>query len=308
MKHQFRLLVILATLMVITACGTSAPPTPTITPTASATHTPEATPTSTPTPTFTPLPSPTPSPSATATSPAAATRQSVPVYGYEIVAEHPHDPMAFTQGLVYEDGIFYEGTGQWGESTVRHVDIESGEVIQSVDIAPELFGEGITIWEDRVIQITWRSQVAFVYDKVTLEQIGQFSYETEGWGITHDGEQLIMSDGTDIVSFRDPDTFAVTGQIRVNDQGQPVTMLNELEYVEGEIWANLWLTDLIARIDPATGNVTGYIDLTGILPPELRSDDPDEVLNGIAYDPETGRIWVTGKRWPTMFEIRLVAP
>ena len=233
---------------------------------------------------------------------------TAPVYDYRVVAEYPHDPDAFTQGLVYVDGVLYEGTGLEGRSTLRRVDLESGRVLDSVPLADQHFGEGIAVLGDRVYQLTWQSGICFVYDRETFERQDQFSYPTEGWGLTTDGEQLIMSDGTDRLYFRDPETFEETGHVDVRDGGAPVVNLNELEFVDGEVWANVWKTDRIARIDPATGRVTGWIDLTGLLSPVARAERPVDVLNGIAHDPETGRIFVTGKLWPTLFEIELVPP
>ena len=226
-------------------------------------------------------------------------------YSYEIINSYPHDPDAFTQGLVWEDGMFYEGTGLYGRSSLRYVASETGEVQQIIPIPEEYFGEGIVIWDDRIIQITWQNQTAFVYDKTTFEQIGTFNYAGEGWGITHDGSCLIMSNGTNIISFRDPETFTEIGQIQVFDNNGPVVRLNELEYIDGEIFANVWQTNRIVRIDPETGQVVGNIDLTNLLD-TTNLTQPVDVLNGIAYDAENGRLFVTGKLWPTLFEIELV--
>ena len=231
-----------------------------------------------------------------------------PVAGYEVVAEYPHDPAAFTQGLTFQDGELLEGTGQLGESTLRRVDLESGAVEDSVALANRHFGEGIAVLGDRVFQLTWRTNTCFVYDRATFALLDTFTYATEGWGLTTDGERLIMSDGSDRLFFRDPDTFAKTGSVRVRDGGFPVDDLNELEYVDGEVWANVWTTDRIARIDPATGRVVGWIDLTGLLPEEDRERYKVDVLNGIAHDPASGRILVTGKYWPTLFEIAVGPP
>jgi glutamine cyclotransferase len=270
---------------------------PSGTPIAAVTDTPA--PTVTPAPTFTPTPTPAPS---VCDTPASL---SIPVYSYQVVNAYPHDPAAFTQGLVWDQDVLYEGTGLNGRSSLRRVDLASGEVLHSQALSADYFGEGITVWEDRIIQLTWTTHVGFVYDKATFQQIGQFEYPTEGWGLTHDGEYLIMSDGTAIVHFLDPDTFEEVRQVEVRDENGPVFRLNELEYVCGEIWANIWQTDRIARIDPDTGQVVGWIDLTWLLNADDRSQ-PVDVLNGIAYDAEHDRLFVTGKLWPRLFEIRLV--
>jgi len=241
--------------------------------------------------TATPEPSPTPAPP--------------PTYGYEVVASYPHDPEAFTQGLIFYNGGLYEGTGRWGESTLREVALESGAVLRSRNLEDQYFGEGITLFEDKIFQLTWQEQTGFVYDRATFEPLQTFTYPHEGWGITHDGERLIVSDGTATIRFWDPVTLQEIGRIAVRDDQGPVNRLNELEYVDGEIWANIWLTDRIARISPQTGEVLGYIDLTGLLDTS-KLTQPADVLNGIAYDPATGRIFVTGKLWPTLYEIRVV--
>lgn len=234
-----------------------------------------------------------------------ATGDQVPVYGYEIVREYPHDPEAFTQGLIYHDGLLYEGTGIQGASTIRKVELGTGEVLQIRRLPSRYFGEGIALWEDRLLQLTWKSHVGFVYEREGLRQIGEFTYPTQGWGLTHDGSRLIMSDGTAILRFYDPDTFEETGRIEVRDSEGAIEKLNELEYVQGEIYANVWQTDRIATISPKTGDVIGWIDLGG-LKPEPDPDHPIDVLNGIAYDAEGGRLFVTGKYWPKLFEIKLV--
>ncbi len=245
-------------------------------------------------------------PSITEAYPAPAEHISTaPVYTYQIVNQYPHDPTAFTQGLVWYDGAFYEGTGLRGESTLRRVNPETGEVQQSIPLPENYFGEGIVLWDDKIIQITWQEQTAFVYDRETFEQVGEFTYDTEGWGITHDGRSLIMSDGSNTLYFRDPETFAETGQVQVLDGSTPISQLNELEYINGEVWANVWQTDRIARIDPTTGQVTGWVDLSGLRPLETQSDS-NAVLNGIAYDAANGRLFITGKRWPILYEIEIV--
>ena len=250
-------------------------------------------------PTLTPPPPPTPTPEP---SPTAA---PPPTYSYEVINNYPHDPEAFTQGLLYYEGGFYEGTGRWGESTLREVALESGTVLRSQPLEPQYFGEGIALVGDKIYQLTWQEQTGFVYDRATFEPLQTFSYPHEGWGITYDGSRLIVSDGTADIRFWDPATLQETGRITVRDQEGPVNRLNELEYVNGEIWANIWLTDLIARISPETGEVLGYIDLTGLLDARTLTQ-PVDVLNGIAHDPETGRPFVTGKLWPTLFEIEVV--
>jgi glutaminyl-peptide cyclotransferase len=228
-----------------------------------------------------------------------------PVYTYVIVNIYPHDRDAFTQGLVFEDGFLYEGTGLYGHSTLRRVDLETGNILQVHELSDEYFGEGITIYEDKIIQLTWKSSTGFVYDKNTFELLREFSYPTEGWGITHDGERLIMSDGTSTLYFMNPQTFERVGQLEVSDNDGPVTRLNELEYIKGEIYANVWQTDRIARIAPETGRVIAWVSLQGLLTAEDRLEHVD-VLNGIAYDAQNNRLFVTGKLWPKLFEIKLV--
>jgi len=227
-----------------------------------------------------------------------------PVYGYEIVRVYPHDPDAFTQGLVYEGGFLYESTGLHGRSSLRRVELETGRVVKIHHLPPEFFGEGVTIWKDRLIQLTWHERTGFVYEKETFRLLRTFTYATEGWGLTHDGRWLIRSDGTETLFFLDPETFREVKRVRVHDRGQPVRFLNELEYVRGEVYANVWQTDCLVRISPRTGRVLGWVDLRGLLSPEdLRR--PVDVLNGIAYDAERDRLFVTGKLWPKVFEIRL---
>lgn len=232
-------------------------------------------------------------------------QKSTPSFTYKIVNSWPHDSSAFTQGLVYEDGVLYESTGEYGRSSLRRVELETGQVLKQRDLERQFFGEGITLWRDRIVQLTWRSQQGFVYDKRTFALLKTFSYDTEGWGITQDGAYLIMSDGTSTLRFLDPETFRVVKSIQVRDENGPVNFLNELEYVKGEIYANVWRTDRIARISPSTGCVMGWVNLAGLLPDAERAD-VENVLNGIAYDPERDRLFVTGKRWPKLFEITLV--
>lgn len=247
---------------------------------------------------------------ATPIAPAAASshsaQEATPVYGYRVLNEYPHDPYAFTQGLVYEDGILYEGTGlTLGRSSLRRVALETGEVLQIHNLDPELFGEGISVVDDRIWQLTWQNHMAFLYDKETFQQLATVQYPTEGWGLTYDGERLIMSDGTATLYFRDPNTFELLGQIAVHDEQGPVARLNELEYINGQVFANVWTTDRIAIIDPATGRVDAWLDLTGLL--DL-SDLPEEVdvLNGVAYDSAGNRLFLTGKWWPALYEIEII--
>lgn len=227
------------------------------------------------------------------------------LYTYTVVEGFPHDVNAFTQGLQYEAGDLYEGTGINGASTLRRVELDTGEVKESVSLANEYFGEGIAIIGDRVVQLTWRSNKGFIYNKATFEYLGEFAYTGEGWGITYDGEHAIMSDGTSTLRFLDPNTFEEDHRITVFDNSGLVRLLNELEYIDGRIYANVWRSDRIARIDPDTGEVVSWIDLTGLLPASAQSGNED-VLNGIAYDPLLDRLFVTGKRWPLLFHIDLV--
>jgi glutaminyl-peptide cyclotransferase len=224
---------------------------------------------------------------------------------YEVINRYPHDPGAFTQGLIYLDGYLYESTGLYGESSLRKVALETGEVLKQVDLPQDVFGEGLTVWDETLLQLTWREGTGFVYDLETFALMGQFSYPMEGWGLTHDGERLILSDGTSTLYYVDPNTYQITGRVNVTYQGEEIERLNELEFIRGEVFANIWQTDRIVRINPHTGEVTGWIDLGGILDPGLRTPDTD-VLNGIAYDPAGDRLFVTGKRWPVLYQIRLV--
>ena len=234
-----------------------------------------------------------------------ASLAGVPEYGYEIVHTYHHDPLAFTQGLLYYNGFLYEGTGLENQSSIRKVKLETGEVLQKRDLSGEYFGEGIIVWKDRLLELTWKAEKGFIYDLASFEPRGQFPYPGEGWGLTSDGKRIIMSDGSAQLRFWDPETLRETGRITVTDGGRPIDQLNELEWVEGEIYANIWQTDRIARIDPRNGHVTGWINLRGLLLPQDYNDLTD-VLNGIAYDAATHRLFVTGKRWPKLFEIRLV--
>jgi len=227
-------------------------------------------------------------------------------YTYEVVRAYPHDRNAFTQGLLFADGFLYESTGQYGRTNLRKVDLETGQVQQSVPLESQFFGEGLTLFGERLIQLTWRAQVGFVYDRESFARRDQFTYLTEGWGLTHDGRRLIMSDGTSVLYFLDPENFAEIGQLQVRDDRGPVTRLNELEWVDGEIFANVWQTDYIARISPQSGRVTGWIFLGDLLSAEDHPRVSDAVLNGIAYDPVAKRLFATGKLWPKLFEIKLI--
>ncbi len=238
--------------------------------------------------------------------PTATSPKSIPVYRYRVVNTYPHDPQAFTQGLEYYNGYLYESTGLEGQSTLRKVELRTGRVLQRHRLLPEIFAEGITIFGNRIYQLTWRNGICFVYDRDTFRVESEFRYSGEGWGLTNDGTYLIMSDGSDTLVFRDPATFGVVRRLKVHANGVPVRDLNELEYIEGEIWANVWQTDLIARISPQTGEVVAWVDLSGLLPEADRRNA--DVLNGIAYDKQNKRIFVTGKLWNKLFEIELVPP
>jgi glutaminyl-peptide cyclotransferase len=231
--------------------------------------------------------------------------QTGQVYGYKVVDIYPHDKDSFTQGLVYDKGILYEGTGGYGASSLRKVDLETGKAQKQIHLPPWIFGEGIALWKDSIIQLTWRSQLGFVYNKESFARTGNFTYKTEGWGLTSDESHLIMSDGSDVLYFLDPETFKVQEQVRVKDSRGFVRGLNELEYINGEIYANIWTSNEIAIISPKTGEVRAWIDLEGMLPEEDRAGA--NVLNGIAYDPLNDRLFITGKLWPKLFEIDLVA-
>ena len=239
---------------------------------------------------------------------APVSQAGVPEYTFEVVHSYPHDRTAFTEGLFYLDGFLYESTGIEGASSVRKVRLETGEVVQRHDLPSAYFGEGIIQWKDRLIQLTYKTEVGFVYNLSTFETERRFEYPGEGWAMTQDGKNIFMSDGTAQIRIWDPETLQELRRITVTDQGQPVPNVNELEWVKGQIYANIWETDRIARIDPATGRVVGWIDLAGLLNPNERIAGPEgtDVLNGIAYDAQGNRLFVTGKRWPKLFEIRLV--
>ena len=223
-------------------------------------------------------------------------------YTYNVVNVYPHDETAFTQGLIFEDGNIIESTGRYGQSTLRRVELETGNIIQFHALPDQFFGEGITIFGDKIIQLTWKNHTGFVYDKSSFDLLQEFEYPTQGWGITHNGSTLIMSDGTATLYFLDPETFQTIGQVEVYDE-EPVTSLNELEYINGSVYANIWKKDQIAIIDPETGKVTGWIDLSGINDSEKTTEN---VLNGIAYDQNGDRLFVTGKMWSQLFEIELI--
>jgi glutamine cyclotransferase len=225
-------------------------------------------------------------------------------YGYKVIHSYPHDKDAFTQGLFYDEGVLYEGTGQEASSSLRKVELETGKVLQQLNLPSNLFGEGITLYNNRIFEVTWTSKVGFVYEKSTFKQINKIYYQTQGWGLTTMNDKIVMSDGTNVIYFFEPEMFTVVSRIEVYDNEQKVDSLNELEYINGEIWANIWMTDRIVRIDPGTGKVLGYINLAGILN-DPNTDTRVNVLNGIAYDKSGNRIFVTGKNWPKLFEIRI---
>jgi glutamine cyclotransferase len=236
---------------------------------------------------------------------APASPQATPVYGYSIVQTYPHDSSAFTEGLLYHEGSLYESTGLKGQSSIRKVNLETGKVEQRRDLPVDYFGEGIAIRRGHLVQLTYTTQLGFVYDLATFEPRSEFTYPGEGWALASDGQRLVMSDGTPELRFLDFETLRETRRLQVTADGVPVKNLNELEWVKGEIFANIWHSDRIARIDPATGRVTGWIDLSGLLAPSERTD-PEAVLNGIAWDSAGDRLFVTGKRWPKLFQIRVV--
>jgi len=261
----------------LSACGVTAAPTATVTPTN----------TSTPT-----IP------------PSATPKGAVPTYTYRVVQRWPHDTSAFTEGLAFADGKLYESDGLNGKSSVRIVELQTGSIEKKVDLAAEYFGEGLALLGGKLYQLTWKNQKGFVYDEGSLEKTGEFSYQGQGWGLAQDGSSLVMSNGSNVIAFIDPQTFRVQRTIRVFDRGIPVVNINELEFIKGEIYANVWLTDRIARIDPVSGDILGWIDLSGLRPAETLKDK-EAVLNGIAYDAANERLFITGKRWPTLFEIKL---
>jgi glutamine cyclotransferase len=230
----------------------------------------------------------------------------VPEYGYQVVNTYPHDPGAFTEGLFYWNGFLYESTGLEFQSSIRKVRLETGEVVQRHNLPDQYFGEGIINWKDRLIQLTYKTELGFIFDLGTFMEQKRFTYSGEGWALTQDGQRILMSDGTPQIRFWDPETLRETGRITVTDEGRPVKNVNELEWIKGEIFANIWETDRVARIDPSSGRVVGWINLAGLLDAVDRRSGQVDVLNGIAYDAEHDRIFVTGKKWPKLFEIRLV--
>lgn len=242
------------------------------------------------------------------------TVSTVPTFTYEIVNTFPHDPKAFTQGLIFHNGFFYESTGQYEESTLRKVEIATGKILQQTPLGDDFFGEGAAILGDKIFQLTWREGTAFVYDVADLKPIKELRYTGDGWGLTTDGTHLIMSDGTHVIRFVDPETFKTVRTITVNrEDGRPLMQINELEFIKGEIWANIWHSEKpqtlgrpnhIARIDPTSGKLLGFIDLSGISPEDQRRDS-ENTLNGIAYDAAADRIFVTGKNWTKLYEIKI---
>lgn len=238
-------------------------------------------------------------------SPSPPSKRHPREYTFEVVAQYPHDATAFTQGFTFYKGSFYEGTGRQGQSSLRQLDPKTGTVVRKVDLAAEFFGEGITVVGNEVIQLTWVSHIGFVYRLSDFHELRTFQYPGEGWGLTTDGHDLFMSDGSAEIRVLDAGTFSEKRRIKVRDEGKPIDQLNELEFVEGEIFANIWHSDRIARISPHTGEVVGWIDLTGLLGPFYQRE-PEAVLNGIAYDRDGKRLFVTGKLWPKIFEIRVL--
>jgi glutamine cyclotransferase len=234
----------------------------------------------------------------------ASAKSTATYYTYNIVNTYPHDTSAFTEGLVYSDGFLYESTGLNGASSLRRVDLTTGNVLQEVMLPDQYFGEGIAVVNNTIIQLTWQSNIGFIYNKTTFAMLGNFTYPTQGWGLTFDGKNLIMSDGTDHLYFLNPTTFQQTGQIQVHDGDTPVVNINSLDYINGEVYANIWLTNTIAIINPETGQVKAWIDLTGL--PDENYSNPNAVLNGIAYDQQNNRLFVTGKDWPNLYQIKLI--
>jgi glutamine cyclotransferase len=240
-----------------------------------------------------------------ASASAAAVRAAIPTYGVDVIHTYPHDPTAYTEGLFYLDGYIYESTGLEQHSSIRKVKLETGEVLQKLEIPSQYFGEGIVNWDGRLLSLTWKSHLGFIFDLATFKRQGQFRYEGEGWALTQDGRQILMSDGTPQIRFINPQTLKETGRITVTLDGKPVPNVNELEWIKGEIYANVWQSDWILRIDPHDGHVVGLINLAGLLRSSDRVPGQTDVLNGIAYDAKGDRLFVTGKNWPKLFEIRL---
>jgi glutamine cyclotransferase len=232
---------------------------------------------------------------------------ATPVYSYKVVAKYPHSTSSYTEGFFYRDGLFYEGTGLNAHSELMAIDPATGQIQQHITLPPQYFGEGIIDWGPNIYEWTWQSHIGFVYDRFSLRLVGQFHYTGEGWGMTRTDREIITSDGSSTLRFRDPKNFAETRHIVVNDEGRAIEQLNELEYIKGEIYANIWHSNRIARISPGDGHVIAWIDLTGILP-ENQMVNAESVLNGIAYDAQKDRLFVTGKQWPAIFEIKLIPP
>jgi glutaminyl-peptide cyclotransferase len=232
---------------------------------------------------------------------------AAPVVYPRVLDTHPHDADAFTQGLVLAAGVLYESTGRYGRSSARRVDLHSGRVLKVLSLSPRLFAEGLTVARGRLYQLTWHAGIAFVRDPENLTELGRLRYEGEGWGLAWDGQSLVMSDGSDVLRFLDPDSFAVTRRLLVHDEGKSVPLLNELEVVDGLVYANIWRTTRIARIDPNDGRVLDWIELAELVPPATNDATPD-VANGIAYDAATGHLLVTGKLWPRLYEVQVPAP
>lgn len=239
----------------------------------------------------------------------AYAQSGIPIYGYKVVRTYPHDTSAYTEGLFYLDGYLYESTGTEGGSSIRKVDLATGKVLQKIDLPPPDYGEGIVAWKNRLIQLTWQSQRGYVYDLHSFKRISQFSYPGEGWALTTDERRIYMSDGTATIRVLDPETLKQVDKIEVTAMGRPLVNINELEWVKGRLYANVWLTQNIVQIDPANGKVVGVINLTGLAPdPQTLTDASNDVLNGIAYDAKHDRLFVTGKRWPSIYEIKLIPP
>lgn len=232
----------------------------------------------------------------------AAARATIPIEPAKVIATFPHDTGAFTEGLLYHDGYLYEATGEPGRSSIRKVDLATGKVLQKVAIPAPTFGEGIAVWKNQIISLTWKQHTGWRWDLKTFRKLGEFHYPGEGWAMTYDGSHILMSDGTDQIRVLDPATMQEVRRITVTANGQPLDMINELEWVDGQILANVWMTNVIARIDPATGRVVGWVDLSA-LTAKIDPSNPDDVPNGIAWDAKGHRLFVTGKEWPTMFEI-----
>jgi len=242
-------------------------------------------------------------------APAPHAQAELPVRGVTVVKTYPHDTAAYTEGLFVLKGQLYESTGEIGASSIRRVDLASGKVLQQADTPPPYYGEGIIAAGDRLVQLTWRNRGGFIYDLASFKPLGVFTYEGEGWALTSDGKSLYMSDGTPTIRKLDPQTLKQTGQIQVTAEGKPLKNLNELEWVKGELWANVWLTSRIARIDPTSGKVLGWVELAPLVPKPAELKDPgNDVANGIAYDAERDKLYVTGKRWPRLYEIKLKRP